>query len=426
MHTDLILHYYLTRQKGNRSTANPSSKPAQHLRSMLRAHLMKGGEAATAACMWVLAIARGSTSQTQLQLLSEGVVDVLCDSVSRVLLVCFNECLLALVAWKTRRATQVPTGWLTQIILKTYSENLEHTCHNELHRRCICTMQGTEQEFEAVAPQVAVILELATHPAFPARALQGLPTLCRVAVEAAATNSMNTLAPVLAAIYKVCAEAGGRLVYPDVCSLTSSLLSLLPAPLEEDTAQALMPAPEVLRCMITAVACVMSTLVCIFASGPAWLRLHTTVLLQLQRGLKELPYEVLTVQYDILEALGQADGTLPAHLTSAVEALELQDSTVNLLSLSATLHKHLLKVHRDVVLRSTAASQFSRSQKEQAAAAVATTACYGTVESDDLSFIAAASGLLSCVIVPCMCHHLVVLQGVQAQSVKEQAGVVLL
>lgn len=74
--------------KGGHSSGKVSSKPSQQLRKLLRAHLQKGREASVACCMWALAIAEGSSPNTQLQLLSDGLLDVLCDSVSRVLLVC--------------------------------------------------------------------------------------------------------------------------------------------------------------------------------------------------------------------------------------------------------------------------------------------------------------------------------------------------
>ena len=84
---DLVVHHYLSSHEGHSSTG-ASSKPSQHLRKLLRAHLQKGQEAAMACCMWALAIAEGSSPHTQLQMLSDGLLDVVCDSVSRVLLVC--------------------------------------------------------------------------------------------------------------------------------------------------------------------------------------------------------------------------------------------------------------------------------------------------------------------------------------------------
>lgn len=203
---------------------------------------------------------------------------------------------------------------------------------------------------------------------------------------------------VLATIFRVCAEAGNRFVYPDLCSLTSSLLSVLPAPLEEHATHQLVPAPEQLQCMVVAVTCVVAALTRISASGPAWLRLHTSVLLRLKQGLSPLPQEALTAQFDVAEALGRPETTG----TGALDALAppLSEPTTNLLSLATTLHKHLLEVHRKVVLQTVALKHpLRRGQPRPPHTAGAAPT---STDGDGVSLVGAAFALLSSVIVPCL------------------------
>ena len=278
-------------------------------------------------------------------------------------------------------------------------------------------MQGAAPvTFEEVQPQVAVILALSPHPAFPPRALQSLPVLCSIAAEAAAANAPDSLMAMLVAIFRVCAEAGNRFVYPDLCSLTSSLLSILPAPVEELTVHELVPTPELLRCMVAAVTCVVATLTRISASGPAWLRLHTSVLLRLKQGLSPLPQEALTEPFDVAEALGQPD-TTGAWTLEALATSSLSECTTDLLTLTTSLHKHLLEVHRKVVLQTVALRHPLASGRQQPPPTAP-----ANTDGDSALLIEAASGLLSSVVVPCLCCHVESLPASEEEAMVEAPG----
>jgi hypothetical protein len=278
------------------------------------------------------------------------------------------------------------------------------------------------RSFEDVQPLVALLLSLCTHPAFPLRALQGLPVLCSIVSEAAAANATDTLVPVLAATFRVCLQAGNRLVYPDLCSLSSSLLAILPSPLEVDPTQRLTPSLELLQCMVIAVTCVVVTLTRFSASGPAWLRLHTRVLLRLKQGLAPLPPEVLSASFDISEALGASDGTWIAAPEHTGLQLPCFESATSLLLLTAMLEKHFLEVHRKGVLQAVALCYPLSSNPKHVVAASTESAAQSCGEGDDISLVRAARDLVAGVIVPCLCDHAALMHGPDEDSLMNMHG----
>lgn len=190
---------------------------------------------------------------------------------------------------------------------------------------------------EALHPEMAVILALALHPAFPRHALPGLPAMCQIVQEAIATGAHDTLMPVLAAVWAVCRNCAKKLTYCDAASVCTALLGVLPTPdPQHDPCRTLTDPPvDGVSGMVAAVACVAAMLTAVGASTSIWQKLHTEVLQRLCCGLSALSQDAVCACFNVADLFGtpQAGSGVTAEGWQSLGA----DVDVSLLSLSAKI-----------------------------------------------------------------------------------------
>lgn len=226
-------------------------------------------------------------------------------------------------------------------------------------QRHMCTdaerMQGRAAVYlEELHPEIAVILALAAHPAFPRHATSGLPTMCEILQQAVATDAQDTLSAVLAAMWAVCWNCSTKLTFSDASSLCTALLGALPRPPQQsDTRDAWAdPTAGAIASMVAAVACVLVVLRGARASTSAWQRLHAAVLGRLSSGLSALSHDALCSSFsvgDLFGGIGSSQSD-PGVARAGSQSFA-PDDVVSLLSLAAAIAAHIVHTQGDGLLR---------------------------------------------------------------------------
>lgn len=220
-----------------------------------------------------------------------------------------------------------------------------------------CTVQGpAPAQLSTLNPEIAVLLSLAAHPAFPHFAMSGLPTLCAIIQDAVATDAQGTLNPVLAAVWAICRECVARLTFSDASSLCTALLSTLPTPDLQNKRcyKSAEPPVDSVRSMVAALACVAFVVTTPKPKAPAWQRLHISVLARLMAGLSVLSCNSVSICVAVADMLGELvsqehrDGYAPP----CVEAYGIKDE-MSLLILAAGIATHIINTHREALFDSS-------------------------------------------------------------------------
>lgn len=316
----------------------------QSLRILLRSHIAAGEASSGAFCTWTVAIVESASQQTQAMLLAAGLLDPVFDRIQRSLHV---------------RASQLTHGPvncchdLTPQIPRTSAASFggEVACGSTA-----CAVQGRAQvRLERLHPEMAVLLSLAAHPGFPKHAMSGLPTMCTIVQEAAATSDHDTLKPVLAAVWAVCRECLAKLSFSDASSLCTALLSTLPNPdIQRDQGNHFVDSSaESTGSMVAAVACVALVLGSTKAKTPVWLRLRTTVMSRLVAGLSTLTHAVVTTCVAAADLFGELHrhDHYRGFASQCIGPHEIANG-MSLLSLAAGITAHVVRVHKDALLHS--------------------------------------------------------------------------
>lgn len=212
-------------------------------------------------------------------------------------------------------------------------------------------MQGPARaQLSTLNPEIAVLLSLAAHPAFPHYAMSGLPTLCTIIQDAAAADAQDTLNPVLAAVWSICRESAPRLTLSDASSLCTALLSTLPSPdlHNKRCVRSAEPPVDSVRSMVAAVACVAFVVTTPKPKSAARQRLHRSVVFRLFRGLSVLTCNCVSRCVTVDEVLGElvSQEHVDGHAPPCFRSYGVKEE-MSLLTLAAGVATHVINTHRE-------------------------------------------------------------------------------